>query len=94
MRQDGVRSAEKRDPAHPVLPPSGDEYWELEALRQFGGDWWRWQALPPMVRGRLMAHVVEKSWREAYEMDHKPSAAKPGISGNNGWGDMQKRFGL
>lgn len=95
MERRAAKEQAERDPKHPPLPAPDAEFWELETFREFGrGDWLGWYSQPAMVRGRLMAHLVEKSNREAYELDHKKpeKEKKAGRTGDNAFEQMERNW--
>ena len=95
LEKRAAKDTAERDRNHPPLPVADAEFWEIETFREFGGgDWVRWYAQPAIVRGRLMAHLVEKANREAYEMAHKPPEKKAADAGENGRSMMQKLWGF
>ncbi len=70
------KEARRRRPSHPELPAPDLEYTELEAAKAFGYRWRDWVAEDPFVRGRLIAHQIESSLREAYETEAATKAAE------------------
>lgn len=62
-------AARRRGSKWPEIPPPDFEYTEFETAKAFGYRWCEWVAEEPLIRGRLMAHQIEASLREAYEAD-------------------------
>lgn len=68
MAADGRKRARKRNPKFPELPHPDEEFDDLSAMLAAGYGWWEWHSLPAVVRGRIRAHLVERSIFEAYEL--------------------------
>lgn len=51
-----------------------------------------WMATDPVVRGRLAAHVMEKSLREAYEAERASQKETP--KGRDPLADLHRAFGV
>lgn len=77
-------------PKDKELPAPADDYLEIECAKLHGG-WGVWQTLPLYLRGKLMAHEMEKNMRDRYYLDvRKPSAAGLDESPKQGIADFMR----
>jgi len=82
-------------PEKDALPPTDDEYFEIETAKQHGG-WWVWSRyLSAQERVKLMAHELHKNMREHYYFDKRaPGEKVDKPKGEAPWDVMRKRVGM